>query len=233
MKKMAKILLIGLGFGVATAVLGFLTSKPAPAQLPPPTVPVVVRNTPLPVQGTVNASQNGAWNVGVNNFPTTQTVSFSGVQPVSFSNTPFSPVFTRDVDNGRNPFQVRLVLDNTNPGALPGCNIAQCQANFDVPTGKRLVIEQVSAKIQGAPGQKYMAFLDGATAATDQPFFAWLELNFQGSFLNNNVDVYTANQPVRAYYEENQPPPLVIVESNNAGSFFAEINIAGYLVPSQ
>jgi hypothetical protein len=47
MKKITKILLIPLGFGLATAVLGFLTSKPAPAQAPLPTIPVTVTNPPL------------------------------------------------------------------------------------------------------------------------------------------------------------------------------------------
>lgn len=56
MRKFGKILLIGLGFGLVTAVLGFLTSKPAPAQHPPHVEPVKVTNTPLPVQGSVNAN---------------------------------------------------------------------------------------------------------------------------------------------------------------------------------
>jgi hypothetical protein len=246
MKKFGKILLIGLSFGLVTFIIGFLTIPPTPVQGAPGPAPVTVVNTPLPVQGTVNAnitnatvpvsgtvnaSQNGAWNVGVSNFPATQTVSFNGAQPVSFANTSTSPIFTLDVDNnGRIPFQAEFVLDNTNPGTTPGCGITQCQANFDVPNGKRLVLEQVSAKIQGAPGQKYLAFVSGATSATDEPFTAWIELNFQGSFLNNTADLFTANQPVRAYFEETQPPPFVIVTSNNGGSFRALIDIAGYLI---
>lgn len=226
MRKFGKILLIGLGFGLVTAVLGFLTSKPAPAQHPPHAEPVKVTNIPLPV----NASQNGEWSVGVNNFPAIQTVSFNGAQPVSFANTATSPVFAQDVDNnGRIPFQAEFVLDNTNPGTLPGCGPTQCQVNFDVPTGKRLVLEQVSARIQGAPGQKYLSFVRGGNDANN-PFTAWIELNFQGSFLNNTADLFTANQPVRAYFAETVPPPFVIVTSNNGGSFFADIDIAGHLI---
>ena len=131
MKKFAKITLLALGFGVLTVVTGLLTNKPAPAETPRHPEPVVVTNTPLPVQGTVTAS--------INNFPAAQSVSFNGSQPVSFSNTPTTPLFTLDVDdNGRSPFQAEFVLDNTNPGTLPGCGITQCQANFDVPNGKGL-----------------------------------------------------------------------------------------------
>lgn len=227
MKKFAKITLLALGFMVLTVVTGLLTNKPAPAETPRHPEPVVVTNTPLPVQGTVTAS--------INNFPAAQSVSFNGSQPVSFSNTPTTPLFTLDVDdNGRSPFQAEFVLDNTNPGTLPGCGITQCQANFDVPNGKRLVLEQVSARIQGATGQKYLAFVHGAVfAPTIQPFTTWLVLNFQGPILNNTADLFTANHRVRAIFEETQPPPFVIVTSNNGQSFFADMDIAGYLISSQ
>jgi hypothetical protein len=48
-------------------------------------------NTPLPVTG----------DVGVNNFPPTQNVSFNGAaQPVTFSSTSAHPLFTSDVNAG-------------------------------------------------------------------------------------------------------------------------------------
>jgi hypothetical protein len=81
MKKMAKILLIGLGFGLVTAVLGFLTSKPAPAQS---SVPVTVVNTPLPVKGTVNA------NIANTPVPVTGTVN------VNIANPPLVPQLASD-----------------------------------------------------------------------------------------------------------------------------------------
>ena len=228
MKKMPNILLLTLAFGLITCALGFLTAKPAPAQHPPHAEPVKVTNTPLPVQGTVNASQNGAWSVGVNNFPATQTVSFNGApQPVSFSNTADSPLFNRDVDNGRNPFQRHLVLDNgfvnpTFPGV--GCAITQCQASFDIPAGMRLVIEHVAARVQGAAGQKYIAFVQ-----VNGDIAIWLVLNFQGSF--SAIDVLTASQQMRVYADETTPPPAALVTSTNGGVFFADVNISGYLVP--
>lgn len=58
MKKFAKIMLIALGFGLVTVALGFLTSSPAPAQFPPPVVPVKVTNTPLPVRDADDPGRN-------------------------------------------------------------------------------------------------------------------------------------------------------------------------------
>ena len=71
MKKFAKIMLIALGFGLVTLVLGFLTSNPRPAHAAP-VAHVIVTNTPLPIQGSVNANVTGT--VSVSNFPPTQTV---------------------------------------------------------------------------------------------------------------------------------------------------------------
>ena len=50
MKKFPKIMLITLGFGLATLLTGFLTSRPTTAQH---VAPVRVTNTPLPVNGNV------------------------------------------------------------------------------------------------------------------------------------------------------------------------------------
>lgn len=240
MKKFAKIMLIAFGFGVVTVLIGFLTSMPTTAQRPPRVEPVKVTNTPLPVTGTVtgtvNAAQNGTWNVAVTNLPAIQTVSFNGAQPVSFANTATSPVFTQDVDNGRNPFQQHLVLDNgfSNPGTFPGtgCGITQCQASFDIPNGMRLVIEHIAARVEGTSGQKYIA-----RVAVNGNISIWLVLNFQGTFggfpppLPPNIDAFTTSQQMRVYADETQPPPAALVTSTNGQVFFADINISGYLVP--
>ena len=54
MKKIRRILAVGLGFGLVACALGLLTSKPAPAAPLPASVPVVVTNTSLPVTGNVS-----------------------------------------------------------------------------------------------------------------------------------------------------------------------------------
>src|SRR5260370_38937538 len=94
-------MLIAVGFGILPLALSLVPSKPAGAA---GAAPVMVTNTPLPVQGTV----------GVNNFPTTQPISgtvsvgnFPTTQNVSFSNTSATPLHIRDVDNpAHNPFGI-------------------------------------------------------------------------------------------------------------------------------
>jgi hypothetical protein len=98
LNKFSKILQIGVGFSLLTVALGFLTSRPAPAQAPPPSVPVTVVNAtarPVPtaaqgttrIAGNVGASQVGLWNVGISGTP---NVAASQVGPwnVGISGTP-------------------------------------------------------------------------------------------------------------------------------------------------
>src|SRR5260370_25429230 len=80
-------MLIAVGFGIVTLALSLVPGKPVGAA---GSAPVMVANTPLPVQGTVNvgntpsvnvanaavpvqgtvgATQNGPWNVGINGTP--------------------------------------------------------------------------------------------------------------------------------------------------------------------
>jgi len=80
MRRFSKLMLLVLGYGLLAVVISSLPNHPkAAAAADPPGLPVNVTNTPLPVNvnnaPTVNAKQSGAWSVGVNNLPATQTVS--------------------------------------------------------------------------------------------------------------------------------------------------------------
>lgn len=80
MRKFGKILLIGLGFGLVTLTIGFLTNPPTPVQGAPGPTRVTVVNTPLPVQGTVNANI------------TNTTVPVSGTVNATLTNPPLLPL---------------------------------------------------------------------------------------------------------------------------------------------
>jgi len=101
MKQFAKLMLLGLGFGILALVLSSVPIQPLGAT---GSAPVTVVNTPLPVSGNVNAtvvntplpvslqgtgSISGTVNVG--NFPATQpvsgTVGISGTPSVNVANT--------------------------------------------------------------------------------------------------------------------------------------------------
>src|SRR6266581_4236334 len=92
---------LAFALGIVAIALGLFSTHPAGAA---GSAPVMVTNTPLPVQGTVGAAQSGAWNVGINGTPNVNVaglpaVQFNGTQPVTFSNAEANPIFTRDVDS--------------------------------------------------------------------------------------------------------------------------------------
>src|SRR5437773_5009395 len=142
MKQFSKLMLIALSFGIVTLALSLVPSKPVGAA---GSAPVMVTNTPLPIQGTVNAAQSGAWNVGINGTPNVNVaglpaVQFNGTQPVTVSNAEANPIFTRDVDSAaRHPIVSRVCSDI----GTPGLNCGLDPNFFTVPGGARLVIEQV------------------------------------------------------------------------------------------
>ncbi len=96
---------LAFALGIVAIALGLFSTHPAGAA---GSAPVMVTNTPLPVQGTVGAAQSGAWNVGINGTPNVNVaglpaVQFNGTQPVTFSNAEANPIFTRDVDSAGRP----------------------------------------------------------------------------------------------------------------------------------
>ncbi len=134
MKQYSKLMLITLSFGIVTLALSLVPSKPVGAA---GSAPVMVTNTPLPIQGPVNAAQSGPWNVGITGGA------------VSVANSESSPVLTRDMDNGaRQPLQKVLCVGTGSSTGLcgPVGNV------FTVPDGKRLVIEQVSGSCEQEQG---------------------------------------------------------------------------------
>jgi len=109
---------------------------------PPGGLGVNVVNTPLPVQGTVN----------VGNFPTSNTVTGS----VSITGTPnVNVVNTPSVHNADNPAFQPVFSSFSAPGGgsvAPGPAYQVNAANsYQVPVGKRLVIEYVSAELTITP----------------------------------------------------------------------------------
>jgi hypothetical protein len=241
MKKFAKIMLIALGFGLVTVALGFLTSQPAPAQAPISTVPVRVTNTPLPVQGTLGASQNGAWNVGVSNFPATQTVSFNGVaQPVSFSNATGIPLFTRDVDNpARQPVFGSCGVINQLPtnGGFVSCNISftsPTSSFSSVPAGQRLVIEFVSVEADVPTGTKALRFGIQTTVGNANTDVGFVPSTLIGTLNINgvNLDEYKVGQQTRIYEDTNATVRAEVLASDTTYSnpYSIFVTVSGYLV---
>jgi hypothetical protein len=101
-------------------------------------VPTVAQGTTA-VSRTVQAQQNGAWNVGIVGMPV-----------VKIGSDPANPIYVRDVNGSKpQPFQqeVEVMLE---PG-MGGQN-----AGIMVPVGKLMVIKQVSASAFAPLGQKLL-----------------------------------------------------------------------------
>ena len=204
MKKVSHTLLIALVLLIFTVALGFLTSSPAPAQS---SVPVTVVNTtasPVPTAA-----------VG------TTLVAIRGTPTVTVGNSLTSPVQVHNVNDATTPFEERLVF-NIDPGNQ------QNHGSFAVPTGKRLVIEHISANTTGPSGQKFIAGL--TTEVTGGGGLNWLVLQFQGTFPlgTGPVDVFTLSQSMHVYTES--PPIFIVTRTDITGSATADATISGYLV---
>ena len=154
--------------------------------------------------------------------------------PVTVVNTTASPVPTAavgttlvairgtpTVNDATTPFEERLVF-NIDPGNQ------QNHGSFAVPTGKRLVIEHISANTTGPSGQKFIAGL--TTEVTGGGGLNWLVLQFQGTFPlgTGPVDVFTLSQSMHLYTES--PPIFIVTRTDITGSATADATISGYLV---
>src|SRR5262249_3408777 len=100
--------------------------------------PVIVQNTPLPVQGTVAATQSGTWNVGLTGTP---TVNVGTLPAVSLNSNFFQLTYKQPVTMGD-------VEHFVNGGQFSGSDLI-----YTVPEGKRLVVQYFSAEAFVPPGQ--------------------------------------------------------------------------------
>lgn len=142
MTKLKNALIIGGGV-LLLGLLGTLTNRGSmtSALHAADNGPVVTIGGPLPLSTT--AAQNGAWSVGIAGTPNVNVANTPGVNinntpNVAVTNAATQPVLTSSVDNpGRTPYQF---FQN-----LQLCT-SVCQVTTPaVPTGKRLVVQHVSA----------------------------------------------------------------------------------------
>src|SRR5205814_7959433 len=135
---------------VALALVVVVTARAALASNPDT---VVIANTAqnpgvISVAGTANI----AGSVSINNTPSVNVASMPSVNVatlpgITIANTPGSPAITRSADeHARQPFQ-REVYPFINDGSYYDVQ------TFQVPQGKRLVIEHVSASAGMPQGQ--------------------------------------------------------------------------------
>jgi hypothetical protein len=157
MKHLMRPLSLSLILGIVAMATNIFSTPSMWAQA---SLPVRVTNTPLPVQGSVNAiitnpSVPVSGTVNVSSLP---AVQLSGTPTVTVGNAETSPVLIRDVDHPANePFSAATCSEN-NSGGLPQPCLPDLHRSFVVPTTvsgktvKRLVIEYISGHCEGTPG---------------------------------------------------------------------------------
>lgn len=127
-----------------------------------------------------------------------------------------------DVDNGaRQPVQFQILLNGTDGSPSLGTNNA-----YQVPSGKRLVIEQITGRA-GLPSPEIIEGKLTLTAAglTIQHF-----LRFDPPLPLNDASEYYTTLPVRFYADPGTFVGIGVARFPTTGIWAATITVSGYLV---
>lgn len=208
--------------GSAAAVLSLggvmVADAAAPSPPPQPPQPVTVENDstkPVPVQGAVDvgnlpASQKVEGTVDVGNLPVTQQVQGT----VNVGNTlPLEPLTTG----------CRMELFE-----VPGGDFGRC--DIDVPSGKRVVIETISAHADIPSSQHIVqvVFQLGPNPYED----LYLNMHPQGPYAGTRT-TFTGTEQVRAYVNEPGRDINIYGHRNSStGNGYLYVTVSGYLVPA-
>lgn len=135
--------------------------------------------------------------------------------PVEVTNVPAVEVATRQ------PHQ--FAANN-----FPGHDVRLTNFRFDVPAGKRLVIENASVKVQVPAGQHVVSSISG-NGPRDVGFAqTHLVLVKQGTF--DGADLYTANHPLQLWVGPGEENGTILVKrSGTGGVMIVEAAFSGYL----
>jgi hypothetical protein len=191
MKRFKNHLITAAVLSVLVIIGTIMNSRPSVLQAASgPTVTIDPTQLPLPVQGstsvsgTVAATQNGTWNVGI-----------SGTPNVNVTNPATAPVLFLNVnDPGRIPYQSTMLVTN--------CPAGECIATFSaVPSGHRLVIQHISG------------VETGTSALPTQPVLLLNQIFPLSGFLasstsNSGTNAYF-DQSVLFYFDTQQAPVVI------------------------
>jgi hypothetical protein len=208
MKTFANVLSLTI---VIVAVTFALVPQHVRADPPPGQVTVInAAGQPVPVSGSVAAAQSGSWFVGINGTPS-----------VTIANTTSAPIPTQSVDEyGRQPFQQQLSMN-----IADGSN--EAEQFVTIPSGKRLVVEHVSAILYMPTGQVPDVRLGGTTQGMFAVVFATAEK--MGAFDVVNDQWTVARQAL--LYADPGPNLLVVFRRNIVtGNAPGAITISGHLI---
>ncbi len=136
-------------------------------------------------------------------------------------------VLTQDVDSpARQPFAVGFSLTG---GSF--CGIPSTDTTFTVPTGKRLVIEQVSAELQVATGVGAQVTVILPVPGSSGTKYRVFPLTTFHARLSTN-DLYRVNHVARAYVDGGQVVTLRACEVKDSfpSTLSGELSVSGYYI---
>jgi hypothetical protein len=220
MKRLARALAGIFGIGVLGSVVLFIPQKNAVGA---GGAPVTVLNTPLPVSGSVNASQSGTWNVGITGTPSvnvgTPTVNVASLPQVSITPPALTKVANID-DPGRVSYQSTV----SNVGK---CSGTACSFSFpSVPAGHRVVVQHIGGIVDfNTVPTNIEVLIIGSPQVFMTAFFA---PPVPSGSLSSSFD-----QPVLFYIDENQFVSVNVFINNGAsfnGAQFVDqfVTLTGY-----
>jgi hypothetical protein len=194
----------------------------------PPSVPVNVVNTPLPVTGTVNANINGTPTVNVASLP---AVQINGTASVNVASSSALPVFVEEGYSARNAVGSECDAAFDNNGQL-NCLLAT------VPTGHTLVIETITCAIGVASGSQVVPVvlnMGGPPIGGGNPISLNHRLLLTKAASIGSLDYYGLTTPVKMYAAATAGGSTGVYVSMQVGPGTAnqgngECAISGYLV---
>ena len=211
MKKLPNGLIAG-GLLVVLAVIGIeMNPSQVAAQGPSDGLAVRIVN-PLPVpisgtstvSGTVAATQNGAWTVGI------------AGQPLSVKSIDQRVPYRETVDRNR-----------------VGCGTAVCSYEFvfsTVPANTRLIITDVSVDfIVLSGGNVFAGNLDTALP----PVSVFVPFIRQGPYFEPGTDEWVTNQQVNLHIDQGRAPEFFAnVDPNHVSNERSQATLTGYYIPA-
>lgn len=239
MKKHMTVLLGVACLSVLVIGISLFTSTPAPAAPPPPTTPVTVTNTPLPVQGAVNANiTNGTvpvtGTVNVGSVASLPAVTLNSGSTVSINSSEFAPVFVEayaaaanNPYGGGTPAQGGTSLSPFQDGQN------SCTGFQSISSGTRLVVESISLTAQVPTGttveNAYFGVNQGVGGVTLEGYLVPVKVSSNGV-----SDYWVASSPIRGYFTSSTPVGVGITTTpgvNGLTPFNIQCVAFGHTVP--
>ncbi len=155
-------------------------------------IPVTVTNTPLPVQGTVNANVTGT--VGINSLP---AVQLAGTPSVQLASSPTLPVYVDAERAARNGFNASCFTGNVDPVyGQASCSV------LTIPAGRQVVLETISCQAELAAGQgpgDVQLIVPNTPFTPGGPDHVSHLLTLTKQAGDSSIDIWRMTSPLRAY----------------------------------